>query len=91
MGAGSPAASVKSGAGTLTAEESEILAQASRVEAETWFRVSNWAKETSNLQSWQRGIAYSLGRLATSGRPPSVKQARQGTILLEEARRLGFR
>ena len=91
LGAGSPAAPMDSGPGTLTAEESEIIAQASRVDTETWFRVSNWAKETSNLQSWQRGIAYSLGRLATSGRPPSVKQARQGAILLDEAKRLGFR
>ena len=91
VGSERDAVSIDTGSGTLTAEESAIVKQVSNVEADTWFRVSNWAKETRNLQSWQRGIAYSLGRLASSGQPPSVKQARQGAILLDEARRLGFR
>ena len=79
------------GSGALATEESEIIADASAVEADTWFRLSSWAKETSNLQPWQRGLAYSLGKLARSGRRPSVKQARQGITLHEEAKRLGFR
>lgn len=91
MGAKSTATPVDMGSNTPTAEESKLIEQASGIEADTWFRISNWAKETNNLQSWQRGIAYSLGRLAKSGRSPTVKQARQGVILLEEAERLGFR
>ena len=91
MDAKSATTPVDMGSKTLTAKESESIERVSQVEADTWFRISNWAKETNNLQSWQRGIAYSLGRLAKSDRSPTVKQARQGVILLEEAERLGFR
>ena len=62
----------------------------SKVPAEVWFAVSNWAKETNSLQAWQRGIAFSLGRLAGRAADPSEKQAKQGDILLREALRLGF-
>ena len=71
----------------LTPEDSGIIADTAEVDVETWFRVSGWAKATNNLQPWQRGLAFSLGRLASSGRAPSIKQARQGTKLLEEAKR----
>ena len=81
---------VDMGSKSLTADEAAVIEQAAKVEADTWFRVANWAKETNNLQSWQRGIAYSLGRLAKSDQSPTVKQARQGMILLDEAERLGF-
>lgn len=89
--AGGPAATNDGRAGRLTAEETELIVEASSVEAETWFGVSKWAKETNSLQPWQRGLAYSLGKLARADRPPSVKQARQGKILLEDAKRLGYR
>ena len=62
----------------------------SKVPEEVWFAVANWAKETNSLQAWQRGIAFSLGKLASRESDPSVKQARQGEILLREAIRLGF-
>ena len=75
----------------LSPEDSGIIADTAEVDSETWFRVSGWAKATNNLQPWQRALAFSLGRLASSGRAPSIKQARQGTKLLEEAKRLGFR
>lgn len=73
-----------------TKAQTDLVTSATEVTAETWFRVSNWAKETDNLQSWQRSLAHSLGRVATSGKQPSVKQATQGMKLLEEAIRLGF-
>jgi AIPR protein len=67
----------------------EITAMA-EVPAETWFKISHWAKETGNLAPWQRSIAFSLGRM--SGRkPPSEKQAKQAVKILEEAQRLGFK
>lgn len=53
--------------------------------------VSTWAKATGNLAPWQRGLAFSLGKLSSRGREPSRKQARRGLLLLEEARRLGYR
>lgn len=56
----------------------------------TWFSIAAWAKETGNLQSWQRSLAFSLGRIVSKNQKPSWKQAKQGIKILEEARRLGF-
>jgi hypothetical protein len=61
------------------------------VSAETWFKISNWAKETDNLAPWQRSLAFSLGKLASRQKPPSPKQAAQGVKIFDEAQRLGFR
>ena len=61
------------------------------VKSESWFALAHWAKETGNLAPWQRGLAFSLGRLASKGIIPSAKQALQGLKILEEATRLGFR
>lgn len=74
-----------------TAADPEDLARVVAVEAETWFELSSWARETDSLQPWQRSLAYSLGRLAGRGIEPSAKQARQGVIILNEILALGFR
>ena len=74
----------------LTPEEARLIAEIESVRAETWFAVSHWAKETNNLQPWQRGIAFGIGRLLAAGRSPSTKQAIQGKKLYDEATRLGF-
>jgi hypothetical protein len=76
--------------GDLTEDEKALIATMAAVSGDTWYALSNWAKETDNLQSWQRRIAFSLGRLATSGGTPSIKQAQQGRKLYDEALRLGF-
>ena len=39
----------------------------------------------------QQGLAHSLCGPVRSVRPPSLKPTRPGTILLDEAKRLGFR
>jgi hypothetical protein len=72
-------------------EERKLIAQVAAMPAETWFELSHWAKQTGNLQGWQRAIAFSLGKRAGQGREPSRKQAVQAIRILEEARRLGFR
>jgi hypothetical protein len=61
------------------------------VPAETWFRISRWAKETDNLLPWERALAFSLGRLTGSNKPPSPKQAAHGVRILEESQRRGFK
>jgi len=61
------------------------------VPAKSWFALAKWAKETGNLQPWQRSLAFSLGRLASNGSEPSIKQLQQGAKLFSEASRLGFR
>lgn len=71
--------------------EEELITRIARIPATVWFGLSHWAKETDNLQGWQRGIAFSLGRIAGTGRRPSRKQASQAEKILAEAERLGFR
>jgi len=61
------------------------------VPADKWFQISKWAKETNNLKPWQRGLAFSIGKLCGQSKPVSPKQAKQGMIILEEAERLGFK
>lgn len=78
------------GLDTPSDEEAEMIATAATVQPDDWFRLSNWAKETNNLQPWQRGLAFSLGKRAAQGTTPTLKQARQGLLMLEEAKRLGF-
>lgn len=75
----------------LDAEARQALIDAQTVRAETWLRISRWAKETGTLLPWQRSLAYGLGRIARQGKVPSVKQAVQGMRLLREAQSLGFR
>ncbi len=73
--------------GKSIAEIAEVVEDS----AETWFNLSRWAKETDNLQPWQRSIAFGIGRLIASKRNPSPKQAAQGVKMMAEAKRLGFR
>jgi AIPR protein len=74
-------------------DESErgLIAEIGAVSAETWFELSHWAKETGNLASWQRSIAFDLGKRGKQGRAPSLKQAVQAAKILAEAKRLGYR
>lgn len=74
----------------LTPEEQRSMDLVTQVAAETWFALASWAKQTDNLTPWQRGIAFSLGRLRAGGRAPSRKQVVQGAKILLEADRLGF-
>lgn len=55
-----------------------------------WFALSNWAKQTNNLQPWQRKLAYDIGIRINRGRPPSIKQAHHGARILVDARERGF-
>jgi hypothetical protein len=75
----------------VTAKDRELIELIGQVTAQTWFNLAAWAKDTQSLQPWQRGLAYSLGRLASRNKDVSLKQAVQGEKILEEARRLGFR
>lgn len=72
-------------------EDLVLISLVSGIPAERWFQISKWAKETSNLQGWQRGIAYSIGRALNNGKEVSRKMAKQGVAILEESRALGFR
>lgn len=72
-------------------EDSEgIIAAILKVSPQAWFALSKWAKETNNLQSWQRSLAFSIGKVISKGHQIAPKQARLGEKILKEARQLGF-
>lgn len=73
-----------------TTEEKELIDKIALIEPEVWFSIAKWAKETNNLQGWQRSIAFSLGSLGKRGKTPSYKQAVQGDIIYKVAQEKGF-
>lgn len=73
-----------------TPAEERLIESMAAIPGDTWFAIAKWAKDTDNLQGWQRRIAFGIGKLVADGRRPSIKQAKQGQILHEEAVRLGF-
>jgi hypothetical protein len=74
-----------------TAHETATIDRVAAIPAETWFGLAAWAKDTETLMPWQRGLSFSLGKLAGSGKKPTRKQAIHGEKIIEEARSLGFR
>jgi hypothetical protein len=72
------------------AEDDPLIAEMAAVGADGWLAVSNWAKETGNLQPWQRKIAYGIGVRMKRGRDPSYKQAVQAKRIIEAAAGRGF-
>lgn len=75
----------------LTDEEQMAKSRVEEISANTWFELSKWAKQTDNLQSWERSLAFSLGRNASQAKLPSRKQANHGARILDQAEKLGFR
>lgn len=71
-------------------EDREKISEVMKVSAETWFRLAQWAKETGNLQPWQRSLSYSMGKLANRRKEPSRKQAFQALKILADVSRMGF-
>jgi hypothetical protein len=75
---------------TASHEQLELVNEITLVTPDTWFALSAWAKDTQTFAPWERSLSYSLGKLAGSGKSPSIKQATQGVRVLAEARRQGF-
>ncbi len=59
-----------------------------QVTGEEWLRIHAWGTRTRHLTSIQCGIAHTLAGYAAAGwlRSPSIKQARQGVRILQQAR-----
>lgn len=75
--------------GTLSPEDERAIKEIAEVPADRWMKIAKWAKEHDKLQPWQRSLAFSLGRIAQTGKTPSIKQARQGKRILGEVEKLG--
>ena len=73
------------------ANDLEVIAKVSKVPAQTWFNLSKWAKETDNLQPWQRSLAFSIGKALSREYQISRKQADHGLKIIVEAKALGFK
>lgn len=87
-----PSVTAPRGRHAATASEADLLqiAAVTAIPAADWFAVARWAKETHNLQPWQRQIAFTIGQYLSKGWSISAKQATQAQRLMEEAQRVGF-
>jgi hypothetical protein len=77
---------------SLPASDEEIAGRKfiSAMGSLVWFDLASWAKQTNNLQAWQRGLAGSIGSYLAKDRSLSGKQVLQGVKIALEASRLGF-
>ncbi len=76
---------------TITEEDMKNIREVMSIPSESWLSLSLWAKQTRNLQPWQRSLAYNIGkRYVGKDRDPSKKQAIQALKIMKEAKRLGF-
>jgi len=76
---------------SATNEDQQNIKIVNSLSADSWFALAKWAKETGNLKPWQRSLAFSLGKIVAGESDPSLKQARQGAIIVNEALSLGFK
>jgi hypothetical protein len=78
---------------SLPASEEELMGRKliSELGPSVWFDISSWAKETSNLQPWQRSLSFSIATYLSSDRALSAKQIIQGVKIVERVVELGFR
>ena len=84
------AKSPSSGISTVTDEEAEIIDEVAGINANIWFALSRWSKETNNFEGWQRSIMFSVGSLIGRGKKPTLKQARQALTVYKQAIDRGF-
>ena len=71
--------------------DTAVVDRTKAIPANVWLEMSSWARVTGNLESWQRGILYSVGKLLQRGREPTAKQAKQAIVAYEKAVEKGFK
>lgn len=89
-----PSATVSRGrhaAETPSEAAAKLIIAVSSIPADHWYAVARWAKETHNLEPWQRKLASDIGRCLSNGWDIGVKQATDAERLMAEAQVLGFR
>lgn len=79
------------GTPVINDEQSEAKDRAEKISGEIFLEISAWAKETENLQPYQRGILYSVGSRIKREQDISGKQAVQVMKAYDEAIDLGFK
>lgn len=73
-----------------TPEEQDLINWVCSIPATVWFSISKWAKDTANLQGWQRSLAFNIGTLVGREKKPTVKQAKQAETIYKAAIEKGF-
>jgi hypothetical protein len=68
----------------------EQVAAVTRLGADGWLLIADWAKETDNLTPWQRRFAYTIGVQLSRGLELSAKQVAQAARIVDAARGSGF-
>jgi hypothetical protein len=78
---------------SLPASEEEIAGREliGTLGSNVWFDIASWAKETANLQPWQRSLSFSIGSYLANDRQLSAKQIAQGVKIVERVAELGFK
>ena len=79
------------GAPVINDEQSEAKERTQKISGEIFLEISAWARETENLQPYQRGILYSVGNRLKREQDISGKQAVQVMKAYDEAIDLGFK
>jgi hypothetical protein len=72
------------------AQTDQLISDVAAIKAQIWFSLAKWAKDRGLLASWERSLAFSLGKLASRGSTPSPKQAIQGARIFQRAKDFGF-
>lgn len=76
---------------TLKPEDHNNIALCKERGESDWQKIATWGQQSGLLKDWQRGVARTLAGYAAENwvRSPSVKQARHGKTMIEEARKYG--
>jgi hypothetical protein len=76
---------------TRSEAAAKLIVTMASIPAAIWFAVERWAKETHNLEPWQRRLAHDIGNRLSNGQEISYKQAVDAEQLMISATQLGFR
>ena len=68
----------------------EHRAYVDRIPSDEWFAMARWSKERGKLESWQRALAYDIGRYKKEGWTLSNKQYLQAARAHVQAVAEGF-
>jgi very-short-patch-repair endonuclease len=73
-----------------TPEDERTIAWIMSTEPGAWFSLAQWGKANEKLLPWERGLAFSIGRLVSRQMVPTVRQVRQAKRIYDETIDAGF-
>jgi hypothetical protein len=81
----------RTGNDRMQLQDQNNIARCRELSEAQWLKIATWGQTSGALVSWQKGIARTLAGYAAEGwqRLPSIKQARQGVKMIDQARSLG--